>query len=139
MIPMKTRIRDFSERDIPRLVEILELNEQYDCPEVEGPTAMERAANCDAAVFLVAEVEGQPCGFIRGVYDGSRAVIHLLSVHPDHQRLGIGKALVDATIGEFLNRDAPTVSATVTEESIEFWKRQGFRRLPVFLVLKDID
>ena len=44
---------------------------------------MRRVAACTATVFLLAEVQGQPQGFIRAVYDDSRALIHLLSVHPD--------------------------------------------------------
>ena len=32
---------------------------------------MRRVARCSAAVFLVAEVDTEPMGFIRAVYDGS--------------------------------------------------------------------
>lgn len=135
---METKMRKFRETDIPSLIEILELNDQYKHPEVEGPESMMRVANCDAAVFLVAEADKQICGFIKAVYDGSRALIHLLSVHPDFQHHGIGSALVDAVGAEFLRRGAPTVSATVTEKSIGFWERKGFKRVPVFLMLKEL-
>lgn len=139
MIPTEAKTREFVESDIPRLVEILKLNKQYDYPEVEGPDAMKRVGKCDAAVFLVAEIRGQPCGFIRAIYDGSRATIHLLSVHPSHQGCGIGSALVDAVTSALLKQGAPMISATVTERSVEFWKKQGFRRVPVFLMLKDLS
>ena len=66
---MTIQIRPFQESDIDVLVEILKLNGQYDYPEVEGTEAMKRAAKCEAAVFLVAEKEGKPCGLIRGMYD----------------------------------------------------------------------
>lgn len=136
---MSVEIRRFMEEDIPKLVEILKLNGQYDYPQVEGPESMRRVSVCDAAVFLVAEEKGQPCGFVKAVYDGSRAMIHLLSVHPDHQRSGIGSALLEAVSDEFLRRGAPTMSAIVTEESVEFWKKQGFNRLPVFLMLRNSE
>ena len=87
-------IRNFAHSDSVELVGILKVNDQYARPEVEGPDSMKRVANCEAAVFLVAEVEGRPRGFIKAVYDGSRAMIHLLSVHPDTQNQGIGKGLV---------------------------------------------
>ena len=48
---------------------MLKLNDQYTHPEVEGPASMKRVANCEAAVFLVAEIEGSPRGFIKAVYD----------------------------------------------------------------------
>ena len=82
---MQVQIRAFEERDIDALVEILKRNHQYDYPDVEGPDAMRRVAQCSAALFLVATIDEQPCGLIRAVYDGSRALIHLLSVHPSRQ------------------------------------------------------
>jgi len=135
---MEIQIRRFKESDTDYLVEILKLNDQYKYPIIDGPGAMRRVANCEAAVFLVAEVEKQPCGFIRAVYDGSRALIHLLSVHPDYQNRGIGSALVEAVCAELSRRGAPTVSATITEESVGFWEKKGFRRTPAFLVLKEL-
>lgn len=133
---MELQIRNFTEPDIDNLVEILTLNNQYNYPTIEGPDAMKRVSTCKAAVFLVAEME-KPCGFIRAVYDGSRALIHLLSVHPDYQHRGIGTALVNAVCKELSHRGAPSVSATVTEQSVGFWEKQGFKRTPAFLVLKE--
>lgn len=130
------RVRTFRLSDIPDLIEILQLNSQYDYPEVEGPAAMERVAQCEAAVFLVAEHGGKPCGFAKAVYDGSRALVHLLSVHPGYQHSGVGSALVDAVSEELARRGAASVSVTVTERSKRFWEEKGFERLPVFLMLK---
>lgn len=130
-------IRPFAASDIPSVVEILELNNQYDYPAIEGPESMQRVADCAAAIFLVAEIDQQVCGLIKAVYDGSRALIHFLSVHPSHQRSGVGSALVDQVHQELSRRGAPTVSATVTEKSVGFWEKKGFVRLPVFLMLKE--
>ncbi len=132
----RIRVRTFRPSDIPYLIQILKLNGQYNYPDVEGSDAMKRVANCDAAIFLVAQVEKVPRGFIKAAYDGSRALIHLLSVHPDHQRSGIGSMLVDAVSAELLRRNAPSVSVTVTAKSAGYWKKKGFKRLPVFLMLK---
>jgi len=135
---MHVEIRPFAEKDADRLVEILQLNNQYDCPAVEGPAAMCRVAACESAVFLVAEIDGHPQGFIRAIYDGSRAMIHLLSVHPDMQHRGIGRRLVKAVEKELEQRGAPSVSVTVTDASAAFWSKQGFKRLPVYLMLKSL-
>lgn len=135
---MKIHVREFRESDIPRLVQILTLNDQYKHPAIEGPESMKRVAMCDAAVFMIAETDKQICGFIKAVYDGSRALIHLLSVHPDYQHSGVGTALVDAVAAEFIRRGAPTVSVTATEQSVGFWERIGFRRVPVLLMLKEL-
>lgn len=132
--PISMRIRDFQVEDIEAIVEILKLNGQYGFPEVDGPEAMRRVKHCQAAVFLVCEIEGKVVGVVRGTYDGSRAMIHQLSVHPAYQRQGIGRALVEEIIRRFQEMGAPTVSATVTEESFPFWQKLGFKRTKAFLV-----
>jgi len=95
---------------------------------------MARVAACDAAIFLVAEENGQIQGFVRAVYDGSRALIHLLSVHPSAQNKSIGSSLLSAVEKELYQRGAPSVSVTVTENSAGFWEKQGFDHLPVQLM-----
>jgi len=127
-------IRDFQIPDIAEIVEILKLNNQYDCPEVDGSEAMKRVKTCSAAVFLVYEIDGKVVGAVRGNYDGSRAIIHQLSVHPAYQRRGIGTVLVREVVKRFLQMGAPTVSATVTERSLPFWQKAGFRKTKAFLV-----
>jgi len=127
-------IRDFEVDDIDEVVEILKLNGQYGFPEVDGPEAMKRVKACSAAVFLVYELNGKVMGVVRGTYDGSRAIIHQLSVHPAYQRQGIGTALVKAIVKRFQQMGASTVSATVTEESLPFWQKVGFRKTKAFLV-----
>jgi len=120
------RIRDFVPSDALRLVEILKANQQYGHPELDGPEAMMRVHECKAAEFLVAEEDFQVVGLIRGVYDGSRAIIHIASVHPDYQRRGIGRALVAAIAKRFKERGASSLAVTVPGE-VDFWKKMGFR------------
>ena len=128
-------IRDFQLNDTYQIVEILKLNKQYGFPEVDGPEAMRRVKACDAAVFLVCEMDGRVVAVARGNYDGSRAIIHQLSVHPAYQRRGIGTALVEEIMKRFQQMGAPTGSATVIEESLPFWQKVGFGKTKVFLVV----
>ena len=88
---------------------------------------MLRVHQCPAAVFLVAEEDGQPVGLSRGVYDGTKALIHIVSVHPDYQRRGIGTALVRETARRFRERGATNLAVTVPGNNLEFWKRLSFR------------
>jgi ribosomal protein S18 acetylase RimI-like enzyme len=121
------QIRDFQPDDCDALVEILKANQQYGQPEMDGPGAMLRVHENPAAEFLVAEVEGQPVGLIRGAYDGSRAVIYLASVHPHHQRQGIGRALVHEIARRFAARGANNL-AVIVPGDLTFWKKLSFRQ-----------
>jgi len=127
-------IRDFELDDTEEVVEILKLNNQYGFPAVDGPEAMKRVKVCSAAIFLVCEIDGKVLGVVRGNYDGSRAIIHQLSVHPQYQRRGIGTALVKEIVKRFQERGAPTVSATALDESLGFWQKVGFKKTRVSLV-----
>jgi predicted N-acetyltransferase YhbS len=108
-------------------VDILKANQQYSHPEIDGPKAMDRVHSCQAAEFLVAEQEGQVLGMIRGTYDGSRAIIYLASVHPHHQRQGIGRALVTEIARRFKERGAESIAVIVPGDAA-FWRKMQFRQ-----------
>ncbi len=120
-------IREFVPADTKVLVDILKANLQFSDPPSEGEEAMLRVHACQAAVFLVAEENGHPVGLSRGVYDGSKALIHIVSVHPAYQRRGIGTALVRETARRFQLRGASSVSVTVPGDDLSFWRRLSFR------------
>jgi ribosomal protein S18 acetylase RimI-like enzyme len=120
-------IREFRPEDTNALVNILRANQQYGHPEIDGPEAMLRVHDCAAAEFLVAEQGADVVGMIRGTYDGSRAVIYLASVHPDHQRRGIGRALVLEVARRFKERGAGSIAVIVPGDA-GFWKKMKFRQ-----------
>lgn len=132
-------IRNFRESDCDALVAILRANLQYGDPESEGPEAMRRVQACPAAEFLVAEEDGKPVGFLRGVYDGSKALIHIVSVHPAYQRRGIGTALVRAAAERFRRRGAKSLLVTVPGDNLAFWKRLSFRLTTRMMMAHPID
>lgn len=132
-------IRDFRSSDSEALVEILKMNLQYGDPASEGPEAMLRVQQCRAAVFLVAEDAGKVVGMSRGVYDGSKALIHIVSVHPEHQRRGIGTALVRESARRFKERGATGLCVTVPGDDLQFWKKLSFRLTTRLMVAHPID
>lgn len=132
-------IRDFRADDCAALVEILKANLQYGDPATEGPEAMLRVLQCKAAVFLVAEEAGKPVGLSRGVYDGSKALIHIVSVDPAYQRRGIGAALVRETARRFKVRGATNLAVTVPGDNLAFWKKLSFRLTTRIMFAHPID
>lgn len=127
-------VRNFKLVDTDDIIKILKLNNQFDFPEVDGPDAMKRVYECISTIFLVYESSSNVIGFIRGSYDGSRAMIHQLSIQPEFQKRGIGSELIKEIVKKFNERGADTISATITEQSYDFWKKNGFDKLGVFLV-----
>lgn len=134
----KMLVRDFKAEDSEVLVEILKANQQYGHPELDGPEAMLAVIKCVAAEFLVAEEENKPVGLIRGVFDGSRAIIYLASVHPDFQRRGIGTALLQEIALRFKNLGAKAILVTIPGDAA-FWKRFGFRQTTRVMSAYPID
>ncbi len=137
------KIRAFEPQDTEALVDILKANQQYGHPDIDGPEAMLRVHECQAAEFLVAEEGGTVVGMIRGAYDGSRAIIYLASVHPNHQRQGIGRALVEEIAQRFKERGAGSIAVIVPGDAA-FWKKLNFRQTtrvmqayPIEQVLED--
>jgi ribosomal protein S18 acetylase RimI-like enzyme len=131
-------IRDFRPDDVDALVGILKANQQYGHPDIDGPQAMLRVYQCQAAQFLVAEADDQIVGMIRGTFDGSRAVIYLASVHPGHQRKGIGRALVQQITRRFQERGASSISVIVPGDA-GFWQRMHFRQTTRVMQAYPID
>jgi N-acetylglutamate synthase-like GNAT family acetyltransferase len=134
------KIRNFKLDDAHDVAEILKLNDQYS-PLVEEPAAMKRVRECEAAVYLVAVEYSKIVGVVRGVYDGSRALIHQISVHPKYQKRGTGSALVREIAKRFKAMGAPTVAVTASIRSQGFFEKVGFKALPqvVFMLAYSID
>lgn len=132
-------IRDFRPEDAEPLEDLLIAVGELLHPEVDGREAMLRVHACSAAVFLVAEEDGKPVGLVRGVYDGSRALIHLLAVHPDCQGRVIGTALVREIARRFKAQGAPGLGVTAAERTVGFWQRLTFRPSARYMVAFDIE
>lgn len=122
---MDVTVRPFRDDDAAALGAILGENGQLAHPDIDGPEAMRRVARCGASLFLVAEAEGCVAGMVRAVYDGSRAMIHQLSVRRELQGRGIGRLLAGRACEELAARGAPTVSVTVTEGSSNYLEETG--------------
>ena len=133
------RIRPFKTADLEAIVAILEANGQLVVPAVDGPVALRRVSQLTGAFFLVAELENRVVGMVRGVWDGSRALVHQLSVDPGYQRQGIGSALMRALAHRFREHGAPSLAVTATEKTSRFYERLGFAPTPVvFMIARDI-
>ncbi len=143
-------IRAAAFQDLDAIVEITKLNNQFHTPEVDGKDALARALSFKNNVILVCLLDDVVAGFVLGSWDGARAVIHKISVHPDHQGEGIGQALVKKSAQIFREMGAPTLGVTAADgtrgdenDSIPFWEDLGFRcvaaRLMVHFDMNELE
>ena len=90
-------------------------------------------------VVLVAERDGNVVGYtfagVEGVdymsLRGPAGVLHDIVVDPEHRGLGIGRALLDATLTALEERGAPRVvlsTAERNESAQRLFEQAGFRR-----------
>lgn len=90
------------------------------------PAALRRAF--EKSLLVLAAYEGDRLvGLIRTVGDGETIVfIQDLLVHPDHQRRGVGSALVRAVLKRFQGVRQIQLTADNAPDTIAFYKSLGF-------------
>jgi ribosomal protein S18 acetylase RimI-like enzyme len=83
----------------------------------------------DPDLFLLAEDAGKLVGVVMGAWDGRRGWINHLAVSPDHQRQGIGRALVDELENRLSRKGAKKVNAQIyrsNTRSVDFFRSVGY-------------
>ena len=79
------------------------------------------------AYYTVREADGRLIGYLSVLSDGiSDAFLLDLMVHPDYQRQGIGKQLVQTAIQDMKKEGIRCVQVTFNPELEEFYTRCGF-------------
>ena len=93
----------------------------------EPPSVEALAAYAEAGRSWVAEDDGEPVGYVLvDVVDGC-AHVEQVSVHPDHQGRGVGRALLDRVEAWALEHDLPAVTLT-TFRDVD-WNAPLYRHL----------
>jgi ribosomal protein S18 acetylase RimI-like enzyme len=90
---------------------------------------LRRAVEDSPAWVLVAESGGRLVGSVIGCFDGWRANLYRLVVHPDFRRRGIGRALVAEVTRRLAAEGARRVTALVEKDhplATGFWSGVGY-------------
>jgi ribosomal protein S18 acetylase RimI-like enzyme len=125
-VPMT--IRSFQAIDEPAVIELwrrCNLTRAWNDPKKD----IARKLKVRPDLFLVAEEEGAIVGTAMCGYEGHRGWISYLGVCPDHQRKGIGRALMAEAERRLRAEGCPKINLQVrtsNREVVAFYKAIGF-------------
>jgi ribosomal protein S18 acetylase RimI-like enzyme len=108
----------------------------------ETPEALARKLERDPELFLVAESAGDVVGAVLGAFDGRRGWIYHLAVRTDHERHGIGRALLDAVETRLRALGCLKVNLLVEPDNaavVPFYERLGYGRDDLIFLEKWLD
>jgi ribosomal protein S18 acetylase RimI-like enzyme len=108
---------------------LLELWRQAEATPSVTDTVEDVRRMISTGTVLVAEVDGKLVGSVFGVFDGWRANIYRLAVHPSHRRQGIARALVGEVEKRLVRLGAKRFAAIVEVDhpwAIGFWEAVGY-------------
>lgn len=90
---------------------------------------IDRKLTWDAPNLLVLEDDGGLIGSVMVGYEGHRGWVNYLAVHPDHQRQGLGRVLMDEAERRLRELGCAKVNLqirTSNEATVEFYRRIGY-------------
>ena len=86
---------------------------------------------CENSLLTLAAYEGEELlGILRAVGDGHTIVfLQDILVFPEHQRRGVGRALIQAALARFPHVRQIELATDNTPQTVAFYKSQGFKEL----------
>ncbi|ONI69978.1 GNAT family N-acetyltransferase [Kribbella sp. ALI-6-A] len=113
--------------DLFRQIGMVDIAE-HDPPALHVLRSYQRAGRA----WVAADTDDQPVGFVLvKVVDGA-AHIEQISVHPDHQRQGLGRALIDAVDAWAVDQGLPALTLSTFRDvawNAPYYAGLGFRPL----------
>ncbi|MGH4035014.1 GNAT family N-acetyltransferase [Actinomycetota bacterium Odt1-20B] len=94
---------------------------------------VERLVARDPEALLLAERDGELAGTVIAGWDGWRASLYRLAVHPDQRRRGVGGALLDAAEERFVALGGRRGDAMVLDDNElahHAWRAAGYAPQP---------
>jgi ribosomal protein S18 acetylase RimI-like enzyme len=121
-------IRAFRVEDTKEVIELwrrCDLLRPWNDPEKD----IQRKLKVQSDRFLVGTQDGRIVASVMAGYDGHRGYLNYVAVDPDFQRLGLGRAIVEAAERLLAADGAPKINLnvrTTNEQVIAFYKSLGY-------------
>ncbi|WP_183602805.1 GNAT family N-acetyltransferase [Paenibacillus phyllosphaerae] len=109
-------VRSFQLSDYRPVTHLLETVLSEDCYE-QTMEAFARQLSWDSELVLVASIDNEIIGMIIGTIDNNKGYYYRVAVHPDYQRQGIGKKLIQSLRGRFEQRNVAKIMITADEHN----------------------
>ena len=126
---MKIQVRPFDPSDEAAVVQLWR-----DCdlvvPWNDPHKDVQRKIKVQPEMFLIGYSDNQVIATVMAGYDGHRGWINYLAVHPDHQRTGIGRRMMEEAENRLRKMGCPKINLQVRRSNtavIEFYKAIGFK------------
>lgn len=125
---MTVSIRNATRVDVPSVMALWEEAAENDARPADSSDAVETLLARDSQALMIAEMDGRIVGSIIAGWDGWRAHLYRLAVHPEARRRGIGRQLLVAATERLTDLGATRLDAMVLEGN-ELWTGDmAFRR-----------
>lgn len=127
---VSVHIRWMIRRDMPEVLSIEQADFEFPWSEEDFIRCL-RQRNC---IGMVAEHNDEIVGFM--IYELHKNRLHLVNfaVHPDHQRHGVGRQMVEKLIGKLSSQRRNRIMLEVRETNLAaqlFFRSMGFRAVAV--------
>lgn len=126
-------LRTARPEDVPGLLSLWSVAAENTNRPVDTPRAAELLIERDPAALIVAESSGTLIGSVIAGWDGWRAHLYRLAVHPAHRRQGVALALLGRAEERLVTLGATRIDAMVLDENAlgrAIWQRSGYRPQP---------
>ena len=129
---LEVRVRLFSDDDLDKLCEIERLSFPDPWPSLE----FQRVGRLPNVVFLVAEMDGSPAGYLvaekySSLRHGSSGRILNLAVHPWFRRMGIGSRLLEEAEATLNVEEVWLEVRRSNHAAVNFYLKHGFKPVNV--------
>lgn len=119
--------------DIDELLRFWEIAGENDARPSDSAHVVEALLRRDPEAVLVVRAEGRIVGTVIAGWDGWRAHLYRLAVHPDHRRQGLARVLLDAAEARLRALGAGRFDAMVLEGNdlgASAWAARGYAPQP---------
>ena len=142
MTDAEMQIRAFAPADEVAVIALwdqVQLTRPWNDAHKDVMRKLQQMQHTHSSIFWVAEAGGEIVATVMAGYDGHRASVNYLAVHPDWQKRGIGKSLMQEVEKWCLSLGCPKINLMVRTDNqsvLQFYTQLDYRMDDVVVLSK---